>query len=452
MKKVLIYLFVLMIGATSQIFAIDIVRPESVLYDSSNQRWLCSLVGEYNAPDGSIVVIDESGNAISQLTTGLDDPKGMVIANGKLYVTDVTKVRVIDPASGELLETIPIDGSQFLNDICWDGKISLYISDNVKNAVFLLNPDTKTNSKFCNVDLPNGLLYDEPSNTILAVSFYNSGKIFEINLMTSTVTTKATVAQQLLDGIARDNLGNYYISSWQQKNIVKYDANFANPIEFQKDYNGPADIYYESQRNILVVPEMEGGKVHFYPFSGAPTKPSNLQPAEGTANVSVTPNFSWSKSLNAVGYIVSISESWEFPSKETITVIIDGGDSTNFKQESPALNNEKIYFWYVEAVGESDIVSSDTLSFATEPNTSVEDKTTDVAVYPNPCDSYLTISTECIALTDAVIEIYNIESKLVYQSNYVSNQIDINSLEKGAYVLLIKNNINAIKRIVFIKN
>ncbi|MEI6089438.1 MAG: T9SS type A sorting domain-containing protein, partial [bacterium] len=432
--------------------AIDIVRPESVLFDSANQRWLCSLVGEHGTPDGSIVVIDESGSAISKLTTGLDDPKGIVIANDKLYVTDVTKVRVIDPASGELLETIPIAGAQFLNDICFDGKTSLYLSDNAISAIFTLDMETKTNSKFCNVDTPNGLLYDEVKNTILAVSFSTSGKIYEIDLTNANTIVKATVSQQLLDGITRDNLGNYYISSWQQTNVVKYDKNFTNPVEFQKDYNGPADIYYETQKNILVVPEMEGGKIHFYPFSSAPTKPSNLQPAEGTANVSTTPNFSWSKSENAVGYIVSISKNWEFPPKETITVVIDDGDSTNFKQETPALNNETIYFWYVEAVGEADIVSSDTLSFATLPSTKVEENTSEVVVYPNPCDNFLTISSEGLTLTDAVVEIYNIESKLVYKSNYISNNIDITNIEKGSYFLILKNGKNTVKRIAFIKN
>lgn len=452
MKKVLIYLIVLMISATCQIFAIDIVRPESVLYDSINSRWLCSLVGEQNSPDGSIIVIDESGNALSVLTDGLDDPKGMVLANGKLYVADVTNVRVIDPASGELLETIPIEGSQFLNDICFDGNISLYMSDNAISAVFLLNTDTKTNNKFCNVDMPNGLLYDEVENSLLAVAFNVSGKIYEINLMNANVTTKATISQKFMDGIARDNLGNYYISSWQTQDVVKYDKNFSNPVQFQKGLNGPADIYYESQRNILVVPEMEGGKVNFYPFSGAPTKPIDLQPAEGTANVSITPTFSWSKSNNAIAYIVSISKSWEFPPHETITVVIDGGDSTYFKQSTPALENGSIYYWFVEAIGEADITSSDTLSFATEQNTAVKDRSPEIAVYPNPCDSYLTILTDDIPLTNAVVEIYNIESKLVYKSKNIPKNIDINNLDKGLYILIIRNNNNTIKKISFIKD
>jgi len=452
MKKVLIYFFVLLFVATFKMSAIDIVKPESVLFDSSNQRWLCSLVGEQNVSDGSVIVIDEIGNALSVLTTGLDDPKGMVIANGKLYVTDVTKVRVIDPANGELLETIPIDGSQFLNDICWDGKISLYISDNAKSALFLLNPDTKENTKFCTVEMPNGLLYDEPSNTILAVSFYNTGKIFEINLMTSNVTTKATISQKFLDGIARDNLGNYYISSWQTQNVVKYDNKFLNPLEFKKGYNGPADIYFESNKNVLVVPDMEKGQIHFYPFSGSPSKPTNLQPAEGAANVSVTPTFSWSKSNNALGYIVTISKSREFPPQNSIIKTINDSETVSFKQDSPALEYEAIYYWYVEAIGEMDIVSSDTISFATEPNTNVEDLESDIAVYPNPCDGYITISSSEISLTDAVVEIYNLESKLVYKSNYISNQIDINNLDKGAYILILKTDKNTIKRIAFVKN
>ncbi len=452
MNKILIYIVALLLGATYQIYAIDMARPESVLYDSANQRWLCSLVGEQNKPDGSIVVIDESGTALSVLTQGLDDPKGMVIAKGKLFVTDLTQVRIIDPVSGELLESIPIQGAQFLNDICYDGKISLYMSDNAIGAVFLLNPDTKENNKFCVVENPNGLIYDEPSNTILAVSFFSTGKIYEINLMTSIVATKATISQKYMDGIARDNMGNYYISSWQTRNVVKYDNNFANPIEFNNGYSGPADIYFESNKNILVVPDMESGKVHFYPFNAAPSKPTNLQPAEGVANISPTPTFSWTKSTNAVGYIVSISKDRDFPPKSSITVAIDGGDSTHFKQESPALDNGAIYFWCVEAIGETDIVASDTISFATEPNTKVEDYTSEISLYPNPCDSYLTIAADGMALTNPMVEIYNIESKLVYKSKTITKNIDISNLENGFYILLLKDNNKTIKEISFIKN
>jgi sugar lactone lactonase YvrE len=452
MKKFLIYFFVLATMATSHIYAIDIVRPESVLYDSANGRWLCSLVGEHNVTDGSVIVIDDSGNAVSTLTSGLDDPKGMVIANGKLYVADITNVRVIDPASGELLETIPIVGSQFLNDICWDGNISLYISDNVLSKVFILNSDTKSNNVFCNVEMPNGLLFDKASNSILAVAYSSSGKIFQINLVNANVTTKATISQKYMDGIARDNIGNYYISSWQTQNVVKYDKNFANPIEFQKGFIGPADIYFESSKNILVVPEMEGNKVHFYPFGGAPEKPTNLNPSEGASEISITPTFSWSKSKGAVGYIVNISKNREFPTQGTISVDITGGDSTYFKQSSPALEYDAIYYWFVEAVGEADIISSDTLSFATEPNTDVKDKFIEISVYPNPCDNYLTIAVNDIVLTNPNVEIYNIESKLVLKSKNISKNIDISSLEKGLYIVTLRDNNNLIKVTSFMKN
>ena len=35
----------------------------------------------------------------------MDAPKGMAISAGKLYVADITKVRVVDLASGKLVST-----------------------------------------------------------------------------------------------------------------------------------------------------------------------------------------------------------------------------------------------------------------------------------------------------------------------------------------------------------
>src|SRR5690349_9274043 len=101
--------------------------PESVLYDADSDVYLVSNINGAPAgvddngyitkvsPDGKIAEakwIDGAKDTIK-----LDAPKGMAIANGVLYVADITNVRMFDAKTGEPKGDIKIDGSTFLNDI-----------------------------------------------------------------------------------------------------------------------------------------------------------------------------------------------------------------------------------------------------------------------------------------------------------------------------------------------
>lgn len=52
--------------------------------------------------------------------TGLNDPKGIVVREDKLYVTDVTHLVEIDLQSGEIIKRIPVEGAKSLNDTAMD--------------------------------------------------------------------------------------------------------------------------------------------------------------------------------------------------------------------------------------------------------------------------------------------------------------------------------------------
>ena len=99
----------------------ELTTCESVLYDAeSGNIYVANIEGDASEKDGkgSISIISKDGQ-ISQRdwVTGLNAPKGMGIANGKLYVTDIDEVVEIDIASAKVANRHPVEGAQFLNDL-----------------------------------------------------------------------------------------------------------------------------------------------------------------------------------------------------------------------------------------------------------------------------------------------------------------------------------------------
>ena len=96
-------------------------QPESALFDAANQRIIVSnIVGNPGKADGNgyLSVLSLDGKIVTRhWTDGMDAPKGMAISGGKLYVADITKVRVVDLASGKLVSSIDVPNAVFLNDV-----------------------------------------------------------------------------------------------------------------------------------------------------------------------------------------------------------------------------------------------------------------------------------------------------------------------------------------------
>src|SRR5688572_10134426 len=110
---------------------------ESVIYDPTNDvLYVANING---APDGKhgngfIAKVSLDGKVTTQQwVTGMDAPKGMGIANGKLYVSDINRIHEIDISSGKIANTYTVDSAKFLNDITTDASGKVYVSDMMAN-------------------------------------------------------------------------------------------------------------------------------------------------------------------------------------------------------------------------------------------------------------------------------------------------------------------------------
>src|SRR4051812_39268081 len=108
--------------------------PESVLYDAAGKQvYVLNIEGQQPwAKDGkgSVARVGLGGKVLAaEWVTGLQAPKGLGLRGGKLYAADVDQVVVIDVAKAAIVQTIPIEGAEQLNDITIDAKGVVYVSD-----------------------------------------------------------------------------------------------------------------------------------------------------------------------------------------------------------------------------------------------------------------------------------------------------------------------------------
>ena len=115
--------------ATEQVFDV----PESVYWDFDREiLYVSNIAGNPGEKDGegfiSRLSIDGEVRKLKWVT-GLNAPKGMAAYGGRLYVSDIDELAVIDIRTDSVVERHPAEGAIFLNDVAVDAKGNVYISD-----------------------------------------------------------------------------------------------------------------------------------------------------------------------------------------------------------------------------------------------------------------------------------------------------------------------------------
>jgi glucose/arabinose dehydrogenase len=299
MKTKLLLLVASLISASSvaaqdkgpQVIVTGLKNPESVAVGFKN-RVFVSEIGEFGK-DGDGRIVEIKNGKIEPFADGLDDPKGMVIYQNRMYVTDKARVWKIDPSGKASVflaaEAFP-QAPQFLNDIAVDEKGNLCVSDsgdlkgsggviyradvdmkgNVKGKVTVL-ADAK---KIPQLKTPNGLLFDGMS--FLLVLDFGSGDLWRVAMRDGSAT-KIADGFDGGDGLAWDYFGRLYITSWKTGKMWVIGRPGAREHEIKSKWESAADLCLDAGGNYLLVPDMKAGTLSKMPI-GDPLEPVDASP------------------------------------------------------------------------------------------------------------------------------------------------------------------------------
>jgi hypothetical protein len=260
MKTIFFTLFASLLTVST--FAQTYSKPESVDFDTASGRYFIA-----NVNSGRIQVREPNGTLNSLTTNAISPaPYGIEFAAGKLYACCGNTVKVFNPATGAQIISIPVLGANFLNGITHDNNENVYVTDFSALKIYKIDQSNAVTTIVANTtNTPNGILFDAENNRLIYVCWGNSARIKAVSLADFTQTTLLTSTLSNIDGIARDNQGNYYVSNWGANSIVKYSNSFTSPQTVVTGLSSPADIYYNLATDTLAIPNStNSGSVTFW--------------------------------------------------------------------------------------------------------------------------------------------------------------------------------------------
>lgn len=247
--------------------------PESVLAVPNTNHYLVSNIQGHPAEKdgkGFLSLISNTGKWINkQWAVGLDAPKGLAISQNKVFVADLTHLKIYDLESGKFLESHTHPKAKFLNDVTSDKLGNVYVSDMLGGAIYRYTEGKLTRwLELPDIPHPNGLKVQDNQLWLASwghgmkddFSTDSKGGLFTIDLNTKAVHALPQ-AQKFanLDTVEPTSKG-IITNDWITGDV--YLVNDGEPKHLFNAGKSAADLGIDQER--LLVPIMMEGRVDVY--------------------------------------------------------------------------------------------------------------------------------------------------------------------------------------------
>lgn len=234
--------------------------PESVLFDAESKILYVSNIGESTKENsGFISKLDLNGRVLERnWVPDLNATKGLGLYKDRLYAAEMNTIAIIDVGTGSIVQRIPIEGAQMLNDITIDQNGIVYVSDTRTGKVHKIE-NGKPSLYLENLKSPNGLLSVGKMLYVLA-----DGTLQRIDA-NKTSTQLAEGMEGGTDGIEMVKENEFIISCWQGViYYVKSDGTKQLLLDTRAQEINTADIGYDPKNQIVYVPTFRKNNVVAY--------------------------------------------------------------------------------------------------------------------------------------------------------------------------------------------
>lgn len=249
-------------------------NPASVAIGGDGRIYLSEMGDAGKTGDGRILVVDKPGKAVP-FATGLDDPRGMVLWQKDLFVTDNTRVwRINDKGKAVVFAAttaFPKEPHR-LKDIAVDENGILYVSDSGdqtghhgaiyridhRGAVKLI-ADTHT---IPSLKTPCGLVLDGMSH--LLVLDAATGELLRLRIADGSAS-KIAEGFEGGDGLAWDWFGQLFFTSSTQGKVWGIARPGQRPALMASGFQAPADLCQDPTGKYVLIVDGKAGTVTALP-------------------------------------------------------------------------------------------------------------------------------------------------------------------------------------------
>lgn len=244
----------------------NLKMPESAIYDKKRDILYITNFDRYGIPGQQFISKVSLDGTIKELkwVEGLVRPLGMTIFEDKLFVVERRNIAEIDLEFGKILKRYPLPKPVFPNDIAIDKSGHIYVSDSPKDVIYRYSQGKfEVWLKGDMVDDPNSLFIHK-NQLIVGNSGDHSMK--SVDLSSKKIKTITKFSTGIMDGIKLDENGNYLFSHYEGRIYrVIPGAQITKLLDVPN--SRCADFDYIPEKNLIIIPTLDDGKVMAYQLS-----------------------------------------------------------------------------------------------------------------------------------------------------------------------------------------
>jgi len=243
----------------------DFLIPESAAYDPETDAFYVSNYDAYNPSQGTgcqyISKLTSDGKvAALQWVSGLNNPTGLAVRNGRLCAVERTGLAEIDISSAKIVNRIALPGAGVPNDVAVADNGDIFVSDSRKNCIYKVSGGQAEKWLTSpSIPAPNGVHILKGK---LIVGTNGDGCLKAVDLATKDVSVIANLGVGTIDGLESDREGNLLVSHNEGRLFrVWPDGRVETILDTTALRMNIADFTYAPGRNMVVFPTFTGSRV-----------------------------------------------------------------------------------------------------------------------------------------------------------------------------------------------